>query len=1269
MTTSWKRDPQVQQLYAFNSSDSSRRTADDFVLAGRPEAGIWSNGTKLWAMDTDGTLRVFDLSGTDPNVAYGEEFTDLRADLSPDGYRQRDSREVDAPRGIWSDGSTLWVVDPDNDKVFAFGLPGTSSCTSGGNFCRQSTKDFDLHSDNGNAWGITATDDTWWVSDVIDDKIYAYTRTDDSTNGTRIDSKDIDYRTAVNTFNQVLLYGLSSTGTTLYAAEYISNRVHSFNLAAVDAVAPLKISNDATLSGLSLSGVPDEDVGFSSVQTVYNVDVDHDLGLTKVTATPSNQLASVVIKDEDVITSNGFVSLAVGTNVITVDVTAQDGSTMRTYNVFVNRRALSTDATLSSLTLSGTNAPLVDLVEAAKPAGDSGTVLGSVEETTVSAVPSDHRVESVVYKLDGTVIDANSDSTDSIPDGDHVTELAVGANEITVEVTAEDGVTTKTYKVTVTRLRPLSDIATLMSLELENVVLSPIFDMGTGQYTATVAHGVSETVVKYERKDSHATVEIREGNEESNGAIANEQDVAPHNSSIALEVGTNTITVEVTSENGLVSTNYVVTVTREQPSNVATLESLELDPGELSPTFSSTVGPYAATVLHGDDSIDVTYTKSDGTAKVVTKVGGVVGSDNTVTGGDPPLHTSEANTNNTNTVTVPMATVGAYTVTLEVLAQDLTTTGLYVVTVTRPVEPDSNDAALGRLILTNPANNSDVALDPEFELGTADRSFDAEVGNDVMKLEIEAVTNDPDATAQLKKGNTDIGTPSSLAAGQEVDLVEGANVFRIAVIAEDGNATQAYVITVTQLPRPLPGIATLDVLELRDAARAELEFTPAFSTGSAPPGNPYTVSVANGVTRLHVTATPTDPLAGAVAWVGGSVMDGTLTGATQADNDGFVPLAVADGDNTVRVVVTAQNGDTKIYEFTVTRAAAPLNTDATLNSLTLEEATFNFVSTTYSYDVDVGNGVTSATVRAVANSEEASLTATLGSASATSKTDVELTAPLAVGDNDITVVVTPEDATSPTQTYTVTVARAAYIAPPVNVGGGGFGGFGNTGGNTGGGGGGGGGNTGGGGGSPTTNDETVGDPAPDSPYSDVGDAGSDTETAIRELHPLGVFTGTECEQDHICPNDSLTRWVAAVWMVRILDGEEPAAITESRFSDVNASPMWEESMWFAPHVERLAELEITVGCDTDPLRYCPDGNLTRAQVASWIARAFDLPEAESAGFTDTTDSVHEDDIDLVVGAGIASGCDTNPDRFCPDRDVTRGELARFINAARKVASG
>ena len=173
---------------------------------------------------------------------------------------------------------------------------------------------------------------------------------------------------------------------------------------------------------------------------------------------------------------------------------------------------------------------------------------------------------------------------------------------------------------------------------------------------------------------------------------------------------------------------------------------------------------------------------------------------------------------------------------------------------------------------------------------------------------------------------------------------------------------------------------------------------------------------------------------------------------------------------------------------------------------------------------------------------------------------------------------------------------------------------------------------------------------------------------INALRALGVLTGTECEENRICPNGSLTRWVAAVWMVRVLDGSEPAAIEESRFSDVTTSDMWEDSMWFAPHVERLAELGITIGCDVDPARFCPDDELSRGQAVTWIDRAFDLAPAVSAGFTDTAGTPYEVSINRAVAAGIAEGCATNPSRFCTDRVTTRGELATFLNKARLAAS-
>ncbi|MEA3509892.1 MAG: S-layer homology domain-containing protein [Actinomycetota bacterium] len=97
-------------------------------------------------------------------------------------------------------------------------------------------------------------------------------------------------------------------------------------------------------------------------------------------------------------------------------------------------------------------------------------------------------------------------------------------------------------------------------------------------------------------------------------------------------------------------------------------------------------------------------------------------------------------------------------------------------------------------------------------------------------------------------------------------------------------------------------------------------------------------------------------------------------------------------------------------------------------------------------------------------------------------------------------------------------------------------------------------------------------------------------------------------------------------------------------------------------IEAIAAAGVTRGCNPPANdEFCPDKILTRAQMASIFVRALDLPPAPSRGFTDTIGSVHEADIDALAAAGITKGC--NPpanDEFCPDRRVTRGEMAAFI---------
>ena len=163
--------------------------------------------------------------------------------------------------------------------------------------------------------------------------------------------------------------------------------------------------------------------------------------------------------------------------------------------------------------------------------------------------------------------------------------------------------------------------------------------------------------------------------------------------------------------------------------------------------------------------------------------------------------------------------------------------------------------------------------------------------------------------------------------------------------------------------------------------------------------------------------------------------------------------------------------------------------------------------------------------------------------------------------------------------------------------------------------------------------------------------------AIDVLAALGVFLGTECGEAMFCPGDEMKRSTMGVWLVRVLDRKEPPSADESRFADV------ESDEWWLAHVERLAELEVTKGCKTEPLRFCPNESVTRAQMATLLVRAFHLEAGETAGFVDTAGNTHEASIDALAAAGVTAGCEIEPLRFCPDEPVTRAQMATFVARA------
>lgn len=159
-------------------------------------------------------------------------------------------------------------------------------------------------------------------------------------------------------------------------------------------------------------------------------------------------------------------------------------------------------------------------------------------------------------------------------------------------------------------------------------------------------------------------------------------------------------------------------------------------------------------------------------------------------------------------------------------------------------------------------------------------------------------------------------------------------------------------------------------------------------------------------------------------------------------------------------------------------------------------------------------------------------------------------------------------------------------------------------------------------------------------------------TPVADLAAAGVFAGTDCDEG-FCPGDAIDRKTMAVWTVRVLDGEEPPAVTESRFDDVDADG------FYAPFIERMAELGVTSGCG-DGSGFCPDHTVTRAQMAVFLSRGYELPDGPDPGFSDVaSDAWYAADVARVAASGITVGCGDGS-MFCPGGATTRGQMATFL---------
>jgi len=114
--------------------------------------------------------------------------------------------------------------------------------------------------------------------------------------------------------------------------------------------------------------------------------------------------------------------------------------------------------------------------------------------------------------------------------------------------------------------------------------------------------------------------------------------------------------------------------------------------------------------------------------------------------------------------------------------------------------------------------------------------------------------------------------------------------------------------------------------------------------------------------------------------------------------------------------------------------------------------------------------------------------------------------------------------------------------------------------------------------------------------------------------------------------------------------------------------------WAYSWINRLYAAGITSGCSTNPLLYCPDDSVTRAQMAKFLEKgihgsAYTSPAGTGNVFVDVSASYWADNwIENLYSDGITSGCLTSPLSYCPDQTVTRDQMAKFLLKAEHGAS-
>lgn len=735
-----------------------------------------------------------------------------------------------------------------------------------------------------------------------------------------------------------------------------------------------KLNDDAGIKEISLSG---NKATYNSSTKKYEVTVPNNIEEVNASnlivnvndpITSSDKKATVAFDTTPILTTS--------TNDITIKVTAEDG-TVKDYILSVTRTK-SNIATLDSLTV--TNGSF-------NPSFSKDTLEYSV------TVP----VETTEFNVSGVTTESHANITSGVG---HYT-MTESSTRVEVVVVSEDLSATNTYILNITRTK--SSVNTLSDITVSEGTLTPTFASNKTSYTVNVAGDIDSIEIGATLTDSRAKILSGTGTHQ-------------------LNVGSNTITIEVESESGA-KQNYTINVIRAKKLN-NNLATLKVDGISVKDFDKDTLEYTLDDVLYSKTSIDISATAEDEDATIegVGTKGLKTGLNEfnivvTAQNGDKKTYTIKINRAKNDNANLSLLAVSGYvlvpTFDSEIYDYEVTVDAIKEKLLASEVTAEPEDS------------NATVEKPEEISLSTTNDNYyiikvTAENGN--VKTYTIKVIRPKSSDATIKEVKTD-ATISPAFTPNNKDYVltvpYGKTDFRVEAIANvktttitgNGNykLSDGKVIITSQAEDGTVLVYNFTIVEAlsNDATLSDLNVSgyPLDKTFYSTTLNYSIGDLPYGTTQLRINATPNNAL---------STIEYYVDGVKQGSNIVNIPEIL--GSKTISVKVLANDKVTiQTYNISYNIVASD---NSYLSKLVSSVGTIDFIKTNPNYNITVDNEITSVDLTLETEDKNATITVN-GATSFTPKTVT--ISDLNIGNNSISILVTAQNST--TRTYNLVIKR------------------------------------------------------------------------------------------------------------------------------------------------------------------------------------------------------------------------------------------------------